>query len=294
MEQKNQHLPQIILHIGRHKTGTTSIQSFLALNDERLASEYGIYYPEIGRDPRFPYHHPLFMPIVEENRAVDPLHVKAICNEAIKRGCDTILLSSEMLSRSGLSDHQLKLMRDSFPGHEVKLILYFRRQDLFIESRYSEQVKRGLLAAPDTISDIERTSLNYFQFANRYQAVFGKDALIIRSFDKDKAEGLIASFLSIMNVPLTKTFRLPAKTLNTRYPWRYIEVIRRINNVKYARSLVINRYSRFVISKLSSWFPKFMDEPKPLTPEQRNQILEDYQNSNQQLSREYLNEKSLF
>ena len=51
---------EIIIHIGRHKTGTTSIQHFLVLNEELLLNQYGIYYPEIGRCPLFKYHHPLF------------------------------------------------------------------------------------------------------------------------------------------------------------------------------------------------------------------------------------------
>jgi len=40
--------PRVVLHIGRQKTGTSSIQRFLAANASALAEE-GILYPETGR-----------------------------------------------------------------------------------------------------------------------------------------------------------------------------------------------------------------------------------------------------
>jgi hypothetical protein len=40
---------EMILHIGLGKCGSSSLQSFFALNDERLSS-LGIYYPEIEID----------------------------------------------------------------------------------------------------------------------------------------------------------------------------------------------------------------------------------------------------
>src|SRR5262245_9279802 len=49
---RSQHsLPEIdlfILHIGRHKAGSSSIQNFLALNAKKL-QRLGVLYPEIGR-----------------------------------------------------------------------------------------------------------------------------------------------------------------------------------------------------------------------------------------------------
>jgi len=42
-----------LLHIGPHKTGTTSIQGALHLARERLAAE-GVVYPGRGRQPLWP------------------------------------------------------------------------------------------------------------------------------------------------------------------------------------------------------------------------------------------------
>ena len=39
---------RLFLHIGRHKTGTTSLQNFFSEKKE-LLSERGILYPETGR-----------------------------------------------------------------------------------------------------------------------------------------------------------------------------------------------------------------------------------------------------
>jgi hypothetical protein len=195
--------------------------------------------------------------------------------------------------RPKLSEDQLKAIREAFTGHELKIIIYFRRQDSFIESRYAERVARGLLAAPETISDIEQNSLDYYQFVERYKLAFGKEALIIRSYDKDRSS-LFDSFLSILNIRLSDSFEIPRDFLNTRDSWRYIELIRQFNRLKRGRRLVANRYIRNLAKRISGRFPEFMDKPRTLSEKQRREILATYQSSNERLAHEYLNEKSLF
>ena len=40
--------PRILLHIGTHKTGTTSLQAFFFLNRDQLKKSSSILYPETG------------------------------------------------------------------------------------------------------------------------------------------------------------------------------------------------------------------------------------------------------
>ena len=46
---------KVVLHIGRHKTGTTSIQKFLHANSDELKS-YGLYYPKNTYPNKFAHH----------------------------------------------------------------------------------------------------------------------------------------------------------------------------------------------------------------------------------------------
>ncbi|ABW26941.1 hypothetical protein [Acaryochloris marina] len=286
-------LPKVLLHVGRHKSGTSAIQAFLALNDELLAEEYGVLYPQIGRDPKGNYHHPLFRPLVENMVPLDQAKLHKIQQEAQDRNCHTILLSSEMLSRIKLSEDHLKGVRDAFQGHEIRVILYFRQQDSFLRSTYAHRIKIGFVAAPTKIQDLD-PAMDYFEFANRYASIFGKHALTIRSYDEDTAKGLFESFLSIMDIPLSDAFSRPTSRVNQRLPWRYIELIRHANRWPWTRKLAMHRYVHRTAINLLRQFPDFMDSPEPLSPEQGHQIVISQQTSNNQLAREFLNRESLF
>ena len=49
----------LYIHVGTHKTGTTSLQQFLLLN-EKLLRQKGLFIPLSGRMHRKePWHHPL-------------------------------------------------------------------------------------------------------------------------------------------------------------------------------------------------------------------------------------------
>lgn len=291
--RKSPVVPKVILHVGRHKTGTSAIQSLLAVNDELLAGEYGILYPRTGRDPRKNYHHPLFSPLVDDMLPLDQAQIQTIMQEAHERNCHTVLLSSEILGRKGLTDDQLRGVRDAFVNHEINVILYFRRQDFFLESTYANRIRMGLLKAPTKIQDLD-ASLDYFQFANRYAAIFGKFSLIVRSYDEATATGLFESFLSILGISSSDVFSRPTSRVNQRLPWRYLELIRHANRWHWARRLALLSIVSRTAIELSRIFPGFMDRPRPLSQEQRRQIVMFHQASSDQLAREFLNREHLF
>ncbi len=159
---------KILLHVGAHKTGTTSIQHTLAANRSWLA-ENGIYYP----DPK-PFfhsqsvaHHDLAHALA--GNSPGQLEKAARFREHLKGASQvhsTILLSAEPFYRHilkpsknekadhyesdtiRLSDDEILFARERyiekvgeyFDGFDVNVILFLRRHDNFVESLYRSSV----------------------------------------------------------------------------------------------------------------------------------------------------------
>lgn len=89
-------LPRIVLHIGCHKTGSTSIQDFAYQDKERLPAA-GIYYPG-GLFKDFPEQHSRLNDLLEARDAAAVEAVFAqIVHGAVEAGAHTVLLSGEDL-----------------------------------------------------------------------------------------------------------------------------------------------------------------------------------------------------
>jgi hypothetical protein len=282
----------IILHIGRHKTGTTSLQKFFALNDSLLARKFGILYPVTGRHKKKHYHHPLFRNLIDHDKHIDPERIAAILEESATMNTGTILLSCEMLARPSITDEQLEEIKDAFGGHAIKIIIYFRRQDNFLLSMYANHVRRGLLAAPETIYDMD-VSLDYVAFAQRYARIFGQDAIIVRSYDNALRTSIFADMLETLGVKDGNEFRRPAARLNKRLPWRYLELLRVANKHRWQRYIIAHKWTQIIAHWLNRCFPVFMDNPKPLNSTECKSLLTRYEDKNAKLEKLFLSRESL-
>lgn len=286
-------MTEIILHIGRHKTGTTSLQHFFSVNEALLLKRAGILYPQTGRDPWYQFHHPVFRSLIADGQGMDKDLVKGIMNEAEVKGAARILLSSEMLSRPTVTQAQLEEIRRQFADCPVSLIVYLRRQDTFLQSTYAERIKQGLLSAPDTIFNID-AALDYYQFIQKYASVFGADAMAVRSYDRAVKAGLYEDFLGVLGVKYDSQFVNPEKKHNERWPWSYLELVRHANASGWGRKLMTHHYVSGAAARLGRLFPTILDKPLPLTPREKESILRQYHDSNNKLAKEFMGQSELF
>jgi hypothetical protein len=284
---------EVLLHIGRHSTGTTALQQFLALNAELLLREAGILYPMAGRDTIKHYHHLVFRDVLDKKRHIDPQLLATIFAEARNSNARKILLSSETLSRPGFTESKIKLVKESFDGNDLRMIIYLRRQDDFLQSRYAAMVRRGDLTAPMTIHDI-RPSLDYYNFLGRYEKVLGIDAMTVRIYDDAVRTNLFDDFLGVLGVRDTRKFVVPGAWTNRRLPWRYVALLRLANRHRWQRKIVGHRRMQQLARWLSNHFPDFMDAPKPLGLAERSALLERYESRNAKVAKRYLQRERLF
>lgn len=92
---------RLAIHVGPHKTGSTSVQRALAAARERLANE-GVWYPESVGGAQWPEQHADAWRLLAEGRAGEfDAWLDGAAKQAAERGCDTLFLSSENIHVPG-------------------------------------------------------------------------------------------------------------------------------------------------------------------------------------------------
>lgn len=133
-------MARLILHVGTHKTATTTLQETFHRN-RALLRKHGVIYPELGRRAG---HHGLVTPWFEMPEVYDlGSPAKAVWQEIVKRHAKddaTVLLSSEEFSRGNRSRRvdfaELREMVSGFD--EVQVLCFLREQAAFLQSIFLE------------------------------------------------------------------------------------------------------------------------------------------------------------
>lgn len=140
---------EIVVHIGPHRTATTTLQELLDENRWNLM-EFGIYYPKYVIDSNA--HHVLAwacqhrnMSLIGYPNEVRSSHsiLKDWLSEAQDKKCGTLLMSSEEFAKLRTADW--KSLVESFDKrHHWTLIAAFRSPDEIAQSTYAQLLRSGL------------------------------------------------------------------------------------------------------------------------------------------------------
>ncbi len=175
-------MKRIILHIGRHKSGTTSVQKFLYSN-ERLLESYGFHYPKSGIKGYA--HHQYAEGFMRQNlkRADKRYHDKnARLIEQLKFEidpiADTVIISSEAYQNCDPS-----VISAIFSGYDVQLVVYLREQVGYMASAYAQKVHATSYCG--SMSDYYENAFraDYFKFLQKWDKAF-KGNISVRIFDR--------------------------------------------------------------------------------------------------------------
>lgn len=134
--------PQIFLHIGMHKTGTTYLQHLFRECRTQLLRADGLLFPETGL-PRteevrpkpggLPGHHDF------ARKSRRKVAAKNLAAEIAEHNANKVFISAENLSLSD-AEFSSSLVKDLELIGSVSIILVLRRQDRWIDSYYRERV----------------------------------------------------------------------------------------------------------------------------------------------------------
>jgi len=232
---------RIWLHIGSYKTGSTSLQHFLELNEDRL-NDMGIHYVESGRQNS--QHHPLVQQpyfsgsYKTDFRVPEDIVIKerldAVTREISEVDATHFVISSEAFwsqtcaGISGMYRDWLFDLRSISGGAEINVIAYLRRQDLAVEARYSQEKKtrehtvgepppprdspfRFLGFSDFTRMYLESGYLDYPLVLARWRAIPEVSRVIVRPYEKSQlANGdTIDDFMSVLGVNDLSDFTRP-------------------------------------------------------------------------------------
>lgn len=198
----------LYLHIGTPKTGTTYIQNVLSNNNEVL-NKYGYTFPifDIAIPDASPLRNAHFLiPKLydENNKRMFDVEAEIYNNGMSKLSeCfnqyDNIILSDEMLWVRNQLDME-KFSNDLRQMNiNIKVIVYLRRQDLFIQSYWSQLVKMHLKHALLTYIRLNKYSnihLDYYDRLSEYADIFGKENIVVRVYEKEQYKGRYNTLLS--------------------------------------------------------------------------------------------------
>lgn len=231
----------LYIHIGFHKTGSSTIQHFLAANADLLAS-HGMIYPRAGRHTTA--HFNLTAELMEKvtfsntKGSWDDLRAEMAASPN-----SDFVISSEAFHT--LRPEQVSKVREMLGDHEVVVCAYIRDLGDTLVSRYGQKAKSGSYIGSfdeffegvsnarggDQEDDYGGT---YIQLA-RWADVFGWDAMRVRALDpRDLVGGdLISDLLAALKLDRPEIVaaldQATAATKNAALGWKTLELIRAVH-----------------------------------------------------------------
>jgi hypothetical protein len=176
--------PQIFLHIGTHKTGSTAIQKSLLKGKEKLRDEKIVYLSQLPARKNIETLSVLDSDIISSSRefflrkiAPYPASTRFVMSyEGYSGDVFRGYLNSEIVAES---------LRRITEGCEVEIIVFLRRQDLFIESMYTQTIHQGQTwSFNDFLTTFDNSSFNWYLLLSNYAKYFYKSRITVRRYEK--------------------------------------------------------------------------------------------------------------
>ena len=162
-------MKKLILHIGRHKTGTSSIQQVL-FSSREILKKIGILYPITGIRG---FGHHIFSERYRRANAYDndsALYNQDVYKELIQEislsSCQTIIISSEFFQNC--CPHRIKKL---FKGFDVTVVCYFRNKLDYTTSAWVQKIQATDYS--QSLRDFAREfNLSYSGFFEQWTSAF--------------------------------------------------------------------------------------------------------------------------
>lgn len=189
---------KIFVHIGTHKTGTTTFQHWLRLNENTLTDRYGLgvyrgAFPncrEVGLACASPDR---ALPTRRLSQWVDPEwrnHVAGLVAIQLTRPQD-LVLSCEALSFLRTEDEVVRLAA-MLTDRDVQIVATLRNPDDFLRSwtTHLERDRYRLSDDPKSFAYVEQDSwlVDYESLLTPFRRVFGHDRVAVIDYDAAMTE----------------------------------------------------------------------------------------------------------
>jgi len=215
---------QIVLHIGPHKTGTTSIQQYLKAHFGSHRPSASNWYPMPAE--RGPGHSILACDLFDN----DGTALLEVIRQADLMGTDRLLISAEAFDR--FYRRRMDRLVKTMDGHPLHLLVTLNSPIVRAASSWQESVKHG---NPSDFNDWWPTLLKLpgYQpdFLRRYPEALGPSRISVVFSDRARpAEELLFNVLEALMLPISSRERMGCRA-NVRLEYIECEVLRRLNEL---------------------------------------------------------------
>jgi hypothetical protein len=209
-------MASVYLHIGAPKTATSTLQSMLAGNCEQLL-EQGVLYPRLLRHGDA--HHTLVCDLIQAYKGhtmADLWYGEQARGEAWSKlqqeidqhhsQIDKIILSSELFfGQTQRLEDMLADIRNRFAGHELKVVVYLRRQDELYSSFFNQDVKGARQWAHNAYQFYQTHQIfqhDYDELLAVWSRGVGRENMIVRPYEAAQWVGgnIIEDFCSVTGI----------------------------------------------------------------------------------------------
>ncbi|MEG3081838.1 hypothetical protein R3F64_18450 [Halomonas sp. 5021] len=274
---------KVYVHVGAHKTASTTIQENIRNNREFFEREHGISFlmsKEIAKSD-FAHH---FRSIAQRGRELtrEKYHksiqvAKASIEELIEATpTDDVFISWEgILGHCSLdeyggiythSDLVAKSLGLIFEKYPTRVIMLIRKQDSFIESCYLQQVKEGeFLSFDEFVDKIDLEKISWKKVIDDFSENFGNNFLVA-PFESIKNLGTTLFLENIFSYIFSKKFDLESieitSQVNESMSGYGVEIAREIfphlseQHQKAMRRIIFYEFSSSKFGK-ATFFNKF-------------------------------------
>ena len=283
---------KLILHIGAHRTATTSLQNYLLANFHNVQRE-GFFYPyKIARHQKLMGN--LFNGGRKPESVAEDLSARADKRE---HAIHTIVLSDEdICMRRDLS--VLAKFRQWF---DVKIVFTLRRQDTWLESWFFQNIKWQWNAhlSHCTFEEFlaKREEFHWIRY-NRYlqhlETLFGQENIILNIHEKAQmAGGPIETFCDSIGLIDREGFHAPAH-INESFSPTISEFMRCLpldQAPEPYRDMLVSAFAR-INTRLSDGQSRQSERLMP--PDQRAALMAEYDLGNRAVAQRYFGRDELF
>lgn len=275
-------MKELYIHIGTGKTGTSSIQRFLYNNSSLLVDKYKIKYCKTGliNDN----HHSLSNNSyrISKNHGEVQKKIKMLRDEiSLDTHCSRFIISSENFPGETAEEIEstINILSDVCC---VKVIVYLRRQDEYLESWYAQVIKQGSIEAKISVLKerlVVTGILDYNKLIKKWSRMVGVSNITARLYEKNRLveRNVVNDFMAQFGINNLEDFKLEDGLINPSTSKEQIIILK--NMAKYISD------NKLLLKLLKPVVIETELDNKFLSLEERMSLVKDYEHSNAEVFR---------
>jgi hypothetical protein len=278
---------KITLHVGMGKTGTTSIQTFLEKNRQKLLDNKVFYTKNLDNIGIGGFSTDFADKIENLDEVI--VHLNQFLK---KEGIEHFIWSLESLFTS--KKETIKRIKNGLSYSSIEIIIFVRRQDHWFESAFYQWGWKHKTYTGTYLIEFDeffRTKIqlgNYYNWIRNWDDLFGKENIKIQPLEKEQIpNGLIDCFCSLAQLDTTKLDT--EEIVEYQNMGHYFNQMIGIHNATNEEMIYNGRLIRMFeeVSKLSVQNKKYAD-CQLISPQKRIEIIERFEKGNNEIAKHYL------